>query len=322
MQRHLGRKLSLALLLWTALPLSGFAQFKEGDDNGVRLGESKTQRWQAGVIIKAEGGACNGITAYIPVPIDWPEQEVRIVEEDVTPTARIKYQTVDQSSKLMVVSVSRLPAGDEARALVTSEIRRSNILPPENTDQYVLPDPKKMPVEAKPYLNPSPKIESRHPKIRALAKEIGADQEKAWDKVEAIYDWVRAKIEYQNGPLKGALAALNDGTGDCEELTSLFIAICRAQDIPARTVWLPGHCYPEFYLVDGEGKGHWFPCQAAGAKSFGAMSKEFRPILQKGDNFRAPYDRGGERQRYLAENLTGAGAGGKPKVQFVRKMVK
>ena len=120
-----------------------------------------------------------------------------------------------------------------------------------------------------------------------MAKEIGADKEKAWDRVEAIYDWVREKVKYKNGPLKGALAALKDGTGDCEELSSLFIAICRAADIPARTVWVPGHCYPEFYLVDDKGAGHWFPCQSAGSREFGGIT-EIRPILQKGDNFRPP----------------------------------
>ena len=99
------------------------------------------------------------------------------------------------------------------------------------------------------------------------------DQEKAWDHVEAIYDWVRKKVKYQNGPLKGALAALKDGTGDCEELSSLFIAICRAAGIPARTVWVPGHCYSEFYLVDDEGKGRWFPCQSAGKREFGGISE-------------------------------------------------
>jgi len=47
-----------------------------------------------------------------------------------------------------------------------------------------------------------------------LAKEIGVDKDKAWDHVEAIYDWVRKKVKYVNGPIKGALAALKDGTGD------------------------------------------------------------------------------------------------------------
>ena len=83
------------------------------------------------------------------------------------------------------------------------------------------------------------------------------------------------------------MAALKDKTGDCEELTSLFIALCRASDIPARTVWVPGHCYPEFYLEDDEGKGHWFPCQAAGSRAFGGIPEQ-KPILQKGDNFSVP----------------------------------
>ncbi|HYW78604.1 MAG TPA: transglutaminase-like domain-containing protein, partial [Thermoguttaceae bacterium] len=141
-------------------------------------------------------------------------------------------------------------------------------------------------------------------------------EENAWKRVEAIYDWVREKVEYQNGPLKGALAALNSGTGDCEELTSLFIAICRAAEIPARTVWVEGHCYPEFYLADAEGNGHWFPCQAAGTRAFGGIP-EFRPVLSKGDSFRPPYDRR-DVQRYPADRLNGAG--GRPRVKFIRKM--
>ncbi len=112
---------------------------------------------------------------------------------------------------------------------------------------------------------------------------------------------------------------LNDKTGDCEELTSLFIALCRASKIPARTVWVPEHCYPEFYLVDDDGKGHWFPCQAAGTRCFGGIP-ELRPILQKGDNFKDP-ERPRERQRYVSEFLKGSGGAGKPTVKFIRQVV-
>ena len=74
--------------------------------------------------------------------------------------------------------------------------------------------------------------------------------------------------------IEGARQALDDGFGDCEELTSLFVAMCRAVGIPARCVWVPGHCYPEFYLEDKEGKGHWFPCQAAGSPAFGGIPEK------------------------------------------------
>ena len=177
-----------------------------------------------------------------------------------------------------------------------------------------------MPRDIGKFLAPSPYIESRHGKIRKLAREVIKDKASAWEQVEAMYDWVRDNVEYENGPLKGALAALNDGNGDCEELTSLFIALCRANKIPARTVWIPGHCYPEFYLQDQQGVGHWFPCQAAGTRDFGSMP-DFRPILQKGDNFRVPEKK--KPQRYVAEFLkvNSVRGGGKPRVQFVRQLL-
>ena len=307
------------LSLSSVAPVS--AQFKQGEAEGPRMGDSQTTCWRTGMIVKATGGACRGITGYAPVPTDWPEQQVTILEEEVSPEAKISYKMIDGGVKIMNVRIPMLASGKEAKALVTVEIRRSTMLPPEDTDRYVLPDEKKLPREIRLYLAPSPKIESRSPKIRKLAKEIGVDQKQAWKKVETIYDWVRENVKYQNGPLKGALAALKDGTGDCEELTSLFIAICRAAGIPARTVWVPGHCYPEFYLCDESGKGHWFPCQAAGTREFGGIT-ETRPVLQKGDNFRPP-KKGRERQRYMAEYLTGTPTrgGGKPQVRFIRETV-
>ena len=104
-----------------------------------------------------------------------------------------------------------------------------------------------------------------------------------------MFDWVRANVKYEFAEeIKPAIEALKDGKGDCEELSSLVIALCRASGIPARAVWVPGHCYPEFCLNDEQGKPHWFPCQAAGAdRQFGSMIED-RPILQKGDNFRVP----------------------------------
>ena len=188
-------------------------------------------------------------------------------------------------------------------------------MPPAEPEKLVAPE--KPSRQVTPYLAVSPLIEATNPKIKSLAKEIVKDQDNDWRKVEAIYDYVREHVKYQEGPIKGAMAALKDGTGDCEELTSLFIALCRANRIPARTVWVPGHCYPEFYLEDAEGRGHWIPCQAAGTRDFGGMP-DTRAILQKGDNFRVPEKK--EAQRYVAEFLSvkSIKGAGKPEGQFVR----
>jgi len=318
------RSFLVAAALWLGVVAPAWAQFKEGgtEGNGTTTGQSQVTRWRVGMIIKASGGACLGMTGYVAVPTDWPEQEVNAKEEEVSPGVSIHYQTVDGGAKVMSVRISHLAAGEEAKALVMFEIRRSAILPPKDTDVYVLPDKKNLPPDIRPYLSPSPKIESRDPKIRELAKEIVADKEKAWEKVEAIYDWTREKVKYKAGsPLKGAVAAIKDGWGDCEAMTSLFIALCRASDIPARTVWVEGHCYPEFYLADGQSKGHWFPCQVAGSREFGGII-ETKPILQKGDNFRPPKS-GKERQRYIAEYIKGSKAKGSvdPQVRFIRQTV-
>jgi hypothetical protein len=101
-------------------------------------------------------------------------------------------------------------------------------------------------------------------------------------------------------------------------LTSLFIALCRNHNIPARSVWVPGHCYPEFFLADANGEGHWYPCQAAGDRSFGRMH-EPRPILQKGDSFKLPES--AKPLRYVQPFLKAGNADADPVVKFVLEKV-
>ncbi|MFV1966526.1 MAG: transglutaminase family protein [Pirellulaceae bacterium] len=304
---------------------TAYGQFREDPSvdekpsNGIRFGEKLTQHWKVGMTIRAPNGPCGGVHGTAPIPTDWPEQTVKIVGEDFSPHVdNVSYRTLNNGVRQMVVTIRVLPANETAHAFVTLEVTRSAILAPEDPSQFRIPA--RLPSEFRPYLGSSPKIETRDRRIRAKAREVIEGKETAWEQVEAIYDWVRDHVEYRNGDLKGALAALQDGYGDCEELTSLFIALCRCNKIPARTVWVPGHSYPEFYLQDQDGKGHWIPCQAAGTRDFGGMP-EHRPVLQKGDNFRVPEKK--QPQRYVAEHLeikTVRGTG-KPQVSFVRQLL-
>ena len=306
------------VLCWT-LTNSVVAQSLPSLDNGIRLGEARTTRWNIGMTVRAGSSACYGIFGSVPVPAQWPEQTVKIVDEQSTHhVQRIKYRDIDDGVRQMLISIPRLEAGGEARVIVTFEVTRHATLEPINTGEFV--EAKRVPRDVSIFTGPSPYIESRHSQIRSVAKQIVAGKADGWEKVEAIYDWVRENVTYREGDLKGALAALRDGNGDCEELTSLFVALCRANKIPARTVWIPGHCYPEFYLVDGAGNGHWFPCQAAGTRAFGNMP-EFRPILQKGDNFRVPEKK--EPQRYVAEfcKIKSVSGPQNPQVIFAREIL-
>lgn len=279
----------------------------------------QSQLWQVGVTITA-AAQCNGVEATIPVPTDWPEQDVKIVKEEMSNQVKsVKYRMIDGGVRQMVVTIPKLNAGDSAQAMVKLQVTRRALPAPTDTNLFVIPA--KPGKELKKYLGQSPYIEIKDSKIQAAAKEIGTDKELAWEKVEAIYDWVRERVTYQFDPkLKGAATALKDGKGDCEELTSLFVALCRIHKIPARCIWVPDHCYPEFYLEDDQGEGHWFPCQAAGSRAFGTMP-DLRPILQKGDNFKVPGR--GKALRYVSEFLEvkAVQKGGSPQVKFTRQLL-
>jgi hypothetical protein len=282
---------------------------------GVKFGRQATQRWRVGVKIEAAGGPCFSAFATAAVPTDWPEQTVKIVNEELSShVGRVTYRVLENGVKQMLVEIPQIPAGETAQALVTFEVTRSAILPPDDPSVFKIPD--RLPRDISKFLGPSPNIETRDMQIQKLAKEVAADKEGAWEKVETIYDWVRTNVEYKDGPVKGARAALRDKSGYFEDLTALFIALCRDNKIPARTVWIPDSAYPEFYLVDDKGQGHWIPCQVAGTRDFGGIP-EFRPVLQKGDNFKVPETK--EPQPLVGEFLRVKG--GNPKCKFVRDLL-
>ena len=307
------------LVAVTFLPTTAYCQFKaEVDPKAPKLQTGLTQRLQVGVKVTAVGGPCKGIVATVPVPLEWPEQQLKIVNEELTPTVKpVKYR-VTGGLRQMLIEIPQLPAGQEAKAVITFEVYRSSSVPPENTSTYMTP--KKIDRDLVIYTGASPYIETRHAKIMSLAKEITAGKATAWSEVEAIYDWVRSNVQHKSGALKGAARAMQDGEGGIDDIVSLFIALCRAHKVPTRSVFVPGSVYAEFYLLDDEGRGHWFACQVVGARSFGGIAEQ-RPILQKGDNFRDP-DRPGETLRLVNEHLKGAAVkgGGQPKVRFIREV--
>jgi hypothetical protein len=179
---------------------------------------------------------------------------------------------------------------------------------------------KEMPRDVRRHLGASPYIESANLKLRSLARELTGGKATAWAQVEALYDGVRERVKFEvdnKDKFKGAIGALRDGQADKEDLTGLFVALCRANKVPARMVWSLDSCHAEFYLHDAEGKGLWIPCQLHGEKQFGHVS-DHRPILEKGDNFKVPEKK--EPQRFVAEFLTGKGGGGRPQVEFRRRL--
>ncbi|MCG8448486.1 MAG: transglutaminase-like domain-containing protein [Pirellulales bacterium] len=320
---------SFAVLMCLALagstmlsPVVG--QILDEDNVYRRYGSTQVGHYRVGASITASRGAVQNIVAMVAVPFECDEQQVKIIEEDVTSHCRpLDYRLLREGgARQMLISIPFLPAGEKAHALVTFEVQTSTILPPEDTS--LLQIPVKPDRRLKRYLGRSPYIETNHAKIKKVARQIFAELDEnvsAWERVEAIYDYVLDHVEYVEGDDKSAVQTLNDAQGDCQNISALFIALCRTNKIPARIVWVHEHSFAEFCLFDQHGNPHWFPVESAGTRAFGEMPLA-RTILQKGDNFKVP-ERPRTPLRYASNFMIAEGApgSGKPRVRYIQEQL-
>ncbi|MBQ2790318.1 MAG: hypothetical protein IJE97_11840 [Thermoguttaceae bacterium] len=287
---------------------------------GPRFGKAVSTKYRAGMIFEARAnGGCKDLLGTAPIPTDFPEQKVRTLEENFPRAARVDYRDLTEGgARQMVFRMRELKPGQRVEATVLFEVTRRPLLPPSQPEIYKFP--KTVPSALRRYLKAGDYIESTSKTVRKLAADIIEQVEEAnpqatdWEKINALFEYVRTEISYKEAqvekPMRGALAALRTRDGDCEDMSALFIALCRSLDVPARLVRVPGHCWAEFYLVDDEKNGYWFPAQVAGTEELGSM-QDVRVILQKGDAFRLP-ESPKEDSLYVKELFTGQVKEGAP----------
>lgn len=309
-------------------------------NGGPKRGNSQRQTWRAGIIIEP-GSQIEEAKVTLPVPMEWFEQEVVKINEEKTDAAlssNIRYKIVNNGAKEMILLLGRMRPHRKVEVVVDFELLNYELLPPDNTEDYVIP--KRIPYGLESYLKESPTIECSKLQFVKMFNEITKEKTTDWDKVESLYTFVQNNVQYdefgKNQPAKGAWAVINmpEGTwkGDCKDMSCLFVALCRAGKIPARIVRLPEHCYAEFYLElkpelttpdsakrstkkTSTPTGFWFPCQVAGSYSFGGIP-ESQPILQKGDSFPDPDKPPKGKTLFLKECFEGALAPGSPPPKF------
>jgi len=114
-------------------------------------------------------------------------------------------------------------------------------------------------IEFTDFLKSEKYIEKDHNEIRQIADSIEGQTEE--EIVKNIYEYVADHLEYviHGKGQWGAVKALQEGKGDCSEYSDLFVALCRAKNIPARVVTgctirldsdSPKHNWAEVYLKD------------------------------------------------------------------------
>lgn len=100
-------------------------------------------------------------------------------------------------------------------------------------------------------------IQSDDQTIVDRAAAIVGSETSPYKKALAIYNWVRTNLSYQDGVRQDALTALAQRKGDCASYSHLFVALCRAQGIPARN--LAGFLAHDQYgfIADQFSEGSW-----------------------------------------------------------------
>lgn len=270
-------------------------------DPALELLDPRTYRLKVLIKVEASEGAVTNVVAVGPIPIEWPEQKLRLLSEKVTPGAKVTETILKGQAGMVKIQVPTLVKGGTLsfeRLYEVTRYRTHFTMPPEE-----LVPPKMPPRELRDQLTgQAPGIETTHPKMIELSDSLKRETEGGvvWDQIKGKWSWTRENVKFQNGDFRGALFAIENHCGDCEEMSALFIGLCRLSGQVARTVWVEGHDYPEFYLLDKKGKGHWIPAQVVGPPWFGEII-EYRPIFQKGDRFYDPFQK--QYVRYVPHTL-------------------
>ncbi|HEY1785320.1 MAG TPA: transglutaminase-like domain-containing protein [Pirellulales bacterium] len=281
-------------------------------DPAMELTDPRTYRLKILLKVEAPDGKLTNVVAVEPIPMDWPEQQVRLISQKLSAGARVTQEVIPGQAAVLRLQVATIPQGGSATVERLYEVTRHRMqfkMPPDELDR-----PHRPPAELRDALTgPAPGLETQHPKIVALAESLRhrAVNQGSWDMVKGFWQWTRDNVKFENGDFRGALFAVENKCGDCEEMSALFVSLCRLSNITARTVWVEGHDYPEFYLSDRQGVGHWIPAQVVGPPWFGEMA-EYRPIFQKGDRF---YDRFQKQYtRYVPHTARADGSSTQPKL--------
>ncbi len=85
------------------------------------------------------------------------------------------------------------------------------------------------------FLHPDFYVNFNEPNVLDLAAKLAEDSDDVWDLAWRTYDWVATNIYYQQVPGEiDASTTLKNGEGGSAELANLFVALMRANGVPAR----------------------------------------------------------------------------------------
>ena len=287
--------------------------WKEPPNDQTGYLEPRSYRLDVGIELEGTGNA-QRVISTTTAPTEFPEQQIESVEIE-TQGCEAALRELAPGAGQLILGVAALAKGQVARAVAHYKLTLHKQYQAYEQDQF--PARQEIPAEVRQrYLQDSPGIQTRDPNVRKLARELAGELKHPWELAQAFAAWIPKHIRPQIGSYTSVTAAVRDRRGDCEEMAGLFVALCRAMQIPARLVWVPNHAWAEFYLVDHDGAGHWIPAHTACYFWFG-WNGAHELVLQKGDRVEVPERR--DHFRLLEDWIQYVGR--KPRVTYTGQLV-
>ncbi len=257
-------------------------------------------------VVATPMGNSNPMKVWLPLPAAWPEQTVETVSKK---TQRCQTEKLKLGgNELLQVSVAALRNGQTASCEVVLRVVAQPIRRAWKPGDLAAA-PAKPPAKLAEWTRPGPGIEAADRGLVAQAAAAVGAATSPEDQARALMAFVKGHMKHVEGPFTSAKQALATGKGDCEERSALFVALCRARGLPARTVQTPGptldapgHVWAEVWLPTAAGDGIWAPVDP-GAGWFGELPVA-QLVLQKGDAFKIP-GLPGPAVRYLSPRARG-----------------
>ena len=208
--------------------------YYQASENSHIINRIPNPKWLLNYSINVRNISKNPIgnfSAFVALPLTIiPQQIVKNLQ--IYPD-NLKISTDIDGNQWTHFEIARLEANESRMMSYSAEVEMSPLIIPKRISAVAKTNPYDKKFLEK-YLRPEPHLESDHPDIVAMAAKIDTSDALAFAKKAAKQ--VQKIVKYEVQPDEyGAAFAIEKKKGDCTEFAALFVALCRAAGIPART---------------------------------------------------------------------------------------
>lgn len=170
------------------------------------------------------------VRVWIPIPVEWVTQkDVKIMEISPKPV-EISEDVHGNQMAFWQINVAARNTQDYQLIFEVSILKKKWDFDVSKTGEYDKNDPVYL-----NYLGSTSLVQTNNPMIIEKAREIVGEEKNPYIKSKLIYDYLE-KYLVMGGDSNDAVTTLKEKRGQCGGVANLYVALCRAVGVPARTI--------------------------------------------------------------------------------------